>query len=270
MKLQNLIIVFIIIIIPIIFMFSYYLSLQIDTMKIQTDYDEKLIEAAKESMEAYEINTLELNSDYSSLSNVKRRNINSAINVFTESLASKMGIGGTAKDYILKYIPAIVYIMYDGYYIYTPTYIANTITNDEGVQLFYYKDETYANKISAEPTRQIDGATVTGEIMYEPKEGGQTVNGITFTTDLNNAKRSYKHVLKTFVPYSNIINDGDGEEVVINYTLDNYIRVIWDTNIREGYVEDRNYINNLWQKIRNRYKARNSKREYCNKRFTKG
>lgn len=49
MKLQNLIIVFIIIIIPIILIFTYYLHLQSDTIRMQTSYDKKLMEATRRS-----------------------------------------------------------------------------------------------------------------------------------------------------------------------------------------------------------------------------
>ena len=139
MKLENLIIIFLIIIIPIILIFSYYLGLEADTIRMQTDYDEKLIEATKEAMEAFEINTVEWNNEYSSLANNKRRNLTSSINVFTTSLASKLGIGGTSKENILNYVPAIVFTMYDGYYIYSPTHVPQTITDENGLQLYYYK-----------------------------------------------------------------------------------------------------------------------------------
>lgn len=47
MKLQNLTIIFIIIIIPIILIFTYYLNLQSETITLQTSYDKKLMEATR-------------------------------------------------------------------------------------------------------------------------------------------------------------------------------------------------------------------------------
>lgn len=249
MKLQNLIIIFIIIIIPIVFIFSYYLDLEADTIRTQMDYDEKLIEATKEALEAFEINTIEWNSKYSTLANSKRRDITSSINVFTSSLVSKLGIGGMAKDYLLDYIPAIVYIMYDGYYIYTPTYVPQNITDETGKQYFYYENATNSSKITTNAVQDIDGEKVQGKIMYVPSSNGitTTINGgksITFTTNINDAKKTYKHVLKTFVPYTSTI-EKSGKKYIINYSLDNYVRIIGDDIIREGYVED-------WEDIRSK------------------
>ena len=46
---------------------------------------------------------------------------------------------------------------------------------------------------------------------------------IKFTTDRNDAKTTYKHVLKTFVPYTTNYTK-NGTNYVINYTLENYVR----------------------------------------------
>lgn len=238
MKLQNFIIIFIIIIIPIIFIFSFYLSLETKTIVIQTDYDEKLIEATKEAVEAFEINTVEWNSNYSTLANLKRQDLMSSINVFTTSLSNKINSLGTSKEGILSYVPAIIYIMYDGYYIFSPTYVPETITNEKGVQLFYYKDSgSEGAQITASATQNIKGEICAGEPMYVVSESGTaktgTYNGepITFTTEVAEAEKTYKHVLKTFVPYTTMY-----EDYVINYTLDNYIRINGKNQSKEGYI----------------------------------
>lgn len=239
MKLQNLIIIFIIIIIPIILIFSYYLGLEADTIRMQTDYDEKLIEATREAVEAFEINTIEWNSEYSTLANSKRRDLLSSINVFTTSLANKLGIAGTSKENILNYAPAIVYIMYDGYYIYSPTHVPQTITDENGLQLYYYNhadienpDEYITTKATQIKTNTSE--TIPGEPMYVGNTLTKDYNGepITFTTNIEDAQKTYKHVLKTFVPYTSIKGD-----YVINYTLDNYVRVYGEES-QEGYVAD--------------------------------
>lgn len=242
MKLQNLIIIFIIIIIPIVFIFSLYLNLETKTISLQTDYDEKLIEATKEAMEAFEINTVEWKSEFSTLANSKRQDILASINIFSTSLANKLRISGSSKETILTYVPAIVYIMYDGYYIYSPTYVPQTITNDNGVQLFYYKDSgAEGTKITASATQNIKGEIVSGEPLYFAKSGEGTLgkyNGedIYYTTDVTKAEKTYKHVLKTFVPYTMKYND-----YVINYTLDNYIRIFGEDEAKEGYIVDNFY-----------------------------
>lgn len=234
MKLQNLIIIFIIIILPIILIFSLYLNLETKTINLQTEYDGKLIAATKEAVEAFEINTTEWNNSFSSLANVKRQDLMSSVNVFTTSFASKMGISGTSKEEILTYVPAIVYVMYDGYYIYAPTYIPQTITNDDGVQLFYYENSgSEGAKITASATQNIEGTIVAGEPMYKgtEKTGSYNGNTISFTTDISKAEKTYKHVLKTFVPYTCTYGD-----YTINYTLDNYVRIYGENVSREGYI----------------------------------
>lgn len=241
MKLQNLIIIFIIIMLPIILIFSLYLNLETKTIALQTDLDGKLIEATKEAVEAFEINTTEWNNQYSSLANAKRQNIMSSINVFTTSLSEKLRIGGTSKENILNYIPAIVYIMYDGYYIYTPTYVPKTITNDNGVQLFYYKNSgSEGAKITELATQNIEGEIVAGEPLYVAKSGQGTsgkYNGknIYYTNNIVKAEKEYRHVLKTFVPYT-INYNSNGKNYIINYTLDNYIRIIGENETKEGYI----------------------------------
>lgn len=246
MKLQELVFIFLIIIIPIILIFTYYLNLQADTIRIQMDYDRKLVEATKEAVQAFEINTTEWNSQYNSLANVKRRELNAATNVFIASLSNKLGISNTSKENILNYIPAMVYIMYDGYYIYSPTYVPKTVTDNEGLQVFYYGDIEGVEeglKFTTSGTQSIKGIAYAGKPVYQAENGAsgeynyndgnsnRTIQ-FTYTLEREEAIKEYKHVLKTFVPYSKTIGNN-----TINYTLDNYVRIIEeDGKISEGYI----------------------------------
>lgn len=161
--------------------------------------------------------------------------------------------------------------MYDGYYIYSPTYVPQTITdsatslknnatggniNDieqgNGKQLFYYENGPTDKKLTNSAIQTINGVETVGKPIYEAKDGeGQqetfsfstSKNNIVetkkitikFTTDRNKAKTTYKHVLKTFVPYTTNYTK-DGTNYVINYTLDNYIRIYKDDEAWEGYI----------------------------------
>lgn len=136
MKLQNMTVIFIIIMIPIIIVTSYYIGLQIKTITMQKDYTVKLQTAAKDSIQALEINTVEWNSASSNLADSKRRDVLAAINTFTTSLANNMGIGGAGKGRIQTYIPAIVYTMYDGYYIYSASLTQDQDTTKDGLTQF--------------------------------------------------------------------------------------------------------------------------------------
>lgn len=136
MKLQNMTVIFIIIMIPIILVVSYYIGLQINTITMQKNYTVKLQTAAKDSIQALEINTVEWNSASSNLADSKRRDVLAAINTFTTSLANGMGIGGAGKGRIQTYIPAIVYTMYDGYYIYSASFMKDQDTDKDGLTQF--------------------------------------------------------------------------------------------------------------------------------------
>lgn len=222
MKLQNLAVIFIIVMLPLILVLSYYINLQQETMLMQTDYDEKLISSTKESIEALEINTVEWNGSYSDIADSKRRDVLASINTFTTSLSNNLGVTGTSKEYILNYIPAIAYTLYDGYYIYAPTYVSKTLTNDNGIQLYYYDDN--GPILTTGSTREVKGEIVAGKVTYVPKnkETFVQVDGkdYYYTLDATKAEKEYKHTLKNYITYSETIGD-----VVVNYTLDNYVRI---------------------------------------------
>ena len=48
MKLQNFTVLFIIIVLPVMLVMSYYMSLQVATVNMQTAYNSKILESAKE------------------------------------------------------------------------------------------------------------------------------------------------------------------------------------------------------------------------------
>lgn len=207
MKLQNMTVIFIIIMIPIILVVSYYIRLQINTITMQKNYTVKLQTAAKDSIQALEINTVEWNSASSNLADSKRRDVLAAINTFTTSLANGMGIGGAGKGRIQTYIPAIVYTMYDGYYIYSASLMKDqdTIEKDQnGKDVNYGRTQFDNNKIKYKETS------------------------------------SYQYILKPYSPYSARYVKGEDVNVTVNYTLDNYIRVYGTINgeyqTKEGYL----------------------------------
>ncbi len=72
---------------------SYYLGLEIDTITMQNSYNSKLEDAAKDSIQALEINTVEWNSKYAKIEDSRRRDVLASINTFSTSLANSLGIG---------------------------------------------------------------------------------------------------------------------------------------------------------------------------------
>lgn len=118
MKLQNMTVIFSIIVIPITLILSAYIGTQIDTAVLQQSYDTKLMDATHDAITAFELNTA--NNEYSNNADSIRRDIKASVNSFSTSLASGLGIPGANSSYVMPYIPALVFTLYDGYYIYAP------------------------------------------------------------------------------------------------------------------------------------------------------
>ena len=258
MKLQGLGIVFAIIILPVIIILSYYIQISVDTIALQTSYKSKLNSSTYDSMKAFEMNTA--NENLSNVADSLRSIIDASNSVFFDSLASNFGMSNANKSLFQAYVPAILYTLYDGYYIYSPT---------KQPELLTYQDWM----LSPSPTGLTwsgNGATSTAEIRYDGSEtttisrsevennGGQpiyTPQGTfiyikkdgTYTSDLNQAKMKVDYVLKTYMPYSAryVHRIGDPtdiptHDITINYTLDNYINIMG--NIKGVYYSKTGYL----------------------------
>ena len=117
MKLQHLSVIFIIIIIPILIVLEQYMHLEIKTITKQTEYSSKLSDATYDAVKAFQANTI--NNKYSSVADSKIRDVQASISTFKTSLSSifESQTGVIEKD-IDIFIPAILFNLYDGYYIY--------------------------------------------------------------------------------------------------------------------------------------------------------
>ena len=118
MKIQNLAVIFIIIVLPISMVLTSYVQNQVQTLKLQISYDTKLTNATYDALKAFQLNTI--NSGSSDLANSKIRDIQASVNTFFNSMAKNFNMAGYDKNILQEYVPALVYTMYDGYYIYTP------------------------------------------------------------------------------------------------------------------------------------------------------
>ena len=190
MKIQNLAVIFIIIVLPISMILTAYVQNQVETLELQVSYDTKLTNATYDALKAFQLNTV--NSSTSDLANSKLRDIEASVNTFFNSIATNFNMAGYNQDILQQYVPAIVYTMYDGYYIYSP--FTNTLTSDD-----YTTGSTYQN-----------GERITG--------------------------------LKPYIFYSCRYKPNSNTDVVITYSLDNYITVQGTVNgetvYRYGYLLD--------------------------------
>lgn len=143
MKLQGLAVIAIIIILPMTIILSSYSQSQIKTLQLQTQYDSKLQNATYDAIKAFQLNMS--NSSTSDLANSKMRDIKASVNTFYNSLASHFNMVGYGKDVLQNYVPAIVYTLYDGYYIYSA--YDNTLDAedkfDEGESIYGLKPYIY-------------------------------------------------------------------------------------------------------------------------------
>lgn len=153
MSLDKLAVIFIIIVLPISVILSTYTNLQVETLKLQSEYDSKLYNATYDAMSAYQLNSF--NEDTSDLAASKMRLIKASANAFFNSMANNFEMQGQRVEDLQSYVPALVFTMYDGYYIYsrytntldftyggsgTPTYNPTYKHGDPlyGVQPFIY------------------------------------------------------------------------------------------------------------------------------------
>ena len=188
MRIQDLAIIFVIIILPISIVLGAYTQMQISTISLQTEYDMKLIAATSDAIKAFQINTA--NSTTSDIANSKIRDIEASVSTFKASIKSVFGMNGYSEDEMNEYIPALVYTMYDGFYIYSKfnnqNYLYETQEDNDGNKT-YVLDEN-GNKIPLD----------------------------------NNDENIFG--LKPYITYS-VEYVRDNIDVVITYSLDNYISI---------------------------------------------
>ena len=137
MKIQYIAVIFVVIILPIAMVMSSYIGAQIDTITLQTEYNTKLTEATYDAIKAFQINTV--NNRYSTVSDSKIRDIEASINTFYSSLSSNEYL---SREELQMYVPALVYTLYDGYYIYTKY---NNMYPEKGEMIYTNANDAEAN-----------------------------------------------------------------------------------------------------------------------------
>ena len=127
MKLEHLAIIFVIIIIPIMMVLSEYVDNRIKMEDIEATYNEKLLTATYDAIKAFQVNTV--SNSYSDVTNSKIEDIEAAAKTFYNMAATNFNFNGYRSTVMQEYVPALVFTLYDGYYIYGPFY--NTLTGIE-------------------------------------------------------------------------------------------------------------------------------------------
>ena len=89
MRLQNLLIIFVVIAIPVLVILSVYVQYQVDAANLQALYDSKFLGATYDMLSAFQLNTT--NNKYSTVADSLIRDIEASINVFTDSFGTGLG-----------------------------------------------------------------------------------------------------------------------------------------------------------------------------------
>lgn len=269
MKLQHAAIFFVIIFLPIFMVTSYFLAQQVDTIAVQNSYDAKLLDATHDAMLSLEVNTA--NEDLSTVSDSLRSIVDASTNIFFNTLATNMGVSNASKSLVQPYVPAILYTLYDGYYIYAPTsspevctdkygqtistnskgVTYNTFINANGREIGIYSFDQSSIKYMNNSTTAESGPTVNysslpdaikeeyGALLYKNKDG--TYSTSIHTEGGNNRSTYFKqsYILKSFISYSARYENGD-IDIVVDYTLDNFISI--EGKIGNSYYTKSGYL----------------------------
>lgn len=239
MKLQGMTIVYILIIIPIFFVISLALSAQAQIIQARLEYDKKVYGAAADAVKAFEINTA--NEDFNKVNDVLASIVEASVNVFKDSMATRLGMSNASKQYIDTYFPLAFFTLYDGFYTSAPTSEPDIVIDAKGNAVHIddnsAKSYTLGNGLNVTsvnidkeklkekndlapvigPAKGFTSNNVYKPVVFRDKNGGG------YTTKIEEAKANVKHVLKNYTPYSARYEVPGGGNIYINYTLDNYI-----------------------------------------------
>ena len=220
MKYQGLSVIFVLIMLPISIVLSYYIQLQTDTLTLQTSYQTKLNDSTYDAIAAYQLNSL--NTQRVRGESIKSY-VTASVNTFFTTMATNLGMSSASKSMVLPYVPAILFTTYDGYYIYSPTYVSKIAINpidgmalkDDNDRILYLKSG-YTITDDDTMVDSTTGKKVPNMNKIEPK----------CTTDPSSAQKEINYMLKPFIYYSAQYKDNaENYDFIASYSLDNYMTV---------------------------------------------
>lgn len=251
MRIQDLAIVFLIIILPISIILAAYTQYQIQTINTQTLYDNKLSSATYDAIRAFQINTGD--NAYDEINNSKNRDLQSAVTTFKNLVMSTFSLDGYTQDDLDNYIPALVYTLYDGFYIYSPYTNVNyrydengKEKDDNGLKIYglkpyiSYSCRYTRGDIDVVITYALDNhITVQGKIGNEyVNKNGYLIDNINYNKDSDtvsyNGVEISEELLKEDLPV------GDNDEKYSYVKLKNTKYYLDENNSEIFYIDGRN------------------------------
>lgn len=254
MKLQYLAVIFVIIIMPISLVMSQYIQTQISTIVLQSSYTTNLTNATSGALHAFQINSI--NNRYSSLSDSKIRDIEASINTFYNLLSISMENYISDREELSTFIPAMLYTLYDGYYIYSSYNNLYKTTGDDG------------KKVTIQNTNDYQGG-LRPYIYYSAKyklANGKTIivnytldNAITVYGEFKEVgETDYKYITKSgYLINPNYVTEINENAKTLKYngvtigpeTLTEHLMVIENVETGKVIEGDYNYILYKNQKV---------------------
>ena len=275
MDLQDATIIYLALILPILLILSFSLSVSIKEMRVTNDYQNKLIDATRDGIKAFEINTS--NEDFRDVTDALKVMVEASINTFKTGFAKRVGMDGASKATIDNYLPFTLFTLNDGYYINSPSFTPHvikfkrdgvaahvgdygvaegegdfknfTLDNDKYEKAKYPEESNQGQNVTAKP-KLIE--SLYNPVLYQKYEEGNLEakrKDIKTTIDPTDPGIIYDrtNVLKNYIPYSaRYVNDST--DVVISYSMDNFISVVGKKKngrdeeyfSRSGYLLDPN------------------------------
>ena len=232
MRIQYLAVIFVIIVLPISLVISLYTGNLIKVSNTEAQYNRILFNATHDAVRTYQMNTLD--NTYASEDTSKFRDVNASVNSFYNNLGTGLSRSGYSKEELYDYVPAILFNLYDGYYVYSP-YQNIALQNDSDANVYNKRKNAYSKILLK---RAAEKGTITYD-SYGPKPsdtatpvtGGVNVNAeyLEYYNEASVLTNEPEFGLQNYnyyaCEYKGKTTSGGNYDIVINYTLDNYIRV---------------------------------------------
>jgi len=260
MKLQHLAIMFVVIIMPISIVLSEYVGTQVETIKLQTRYTNIQTAATYDMMKSFQINTV--NNRFSTISDSKIRDLEASINTFYRSMGTTMETAGMTQEMVQTYTPALLFTLYDGYYIYSKynnvVEVDRDLPEDEYSQyglkpyIYYscrYKsgDSDFVVNYTLDNTITVYGMvkgkfqTMTGSLVnldnniFDGVTGEEVLTETIITMDPQNADEDKKELKKE---YSYIIYENNKVYYDPDSNASNERKYFWYRDNKKNYISD--------------------------------
>ena len=255
MKLQHFAVIFIIIILPISFLLSEYMGSKIEEVNMQTEYNSRISDATYDGVKAFELNTNKENKKMSIKE--KKQEVGYAIEVFYKTLANKFSASGYNSDYLKDYTPAILFNLYDGFFIQSKYKNVENNNYEYGLKPYEYYSCRY---IKSDDFDFIVNYTLDNYISIYGKVNGEFVKKSGYLIDIRKIDEHSKNKIDNGEQVTNIYYDNlkIEKEILTNFEIKNEGNLIIQneknyesTSALEYYIESYKFTKWVTENLKN-------------------